>query len=356
MRLASLALCLLLFPAACDGTRPQTPPLDPPSVDPSPSGGSCSEVEVGGAVAHRFEVDGSCLAGDVMVLYQCSPTAVPVLRISSVDGPALFLGGPFAVPVSTVPARVRFAGHARGGGTEVLIADPMPPSPSPSTSGSESPSAEGSAVEAPEPEPVVYVREGGVTERWLRLEGRRTEQEPPVLWIIGDSILDGGRDDVEAAFIDWSLTLDAEVGRSSSTGVALAQEAVEQDADAVVVELGTNDTSAAVFRDHLVETLNILGGTAFVVWQTARGPEEDLSIAEVNAVIRDVVPTYPNVAIADWAAFVPDEAVQTDGIHPDEGFQQLEAELLTPLLTEWRDALSREGATSCGRAAVRETS
>lgn len=353
MRLAPLTLCLLLLAPACDGTSPQAPPLDPPSVDPSPSGGGCSEIDVGGAVAKRFEVNGSCLAGDVMVLYQCSPTAVPVLRISSVDGPALFLGGPFAVPVSTVPAQVRFAGSARGG-TEVLIADPMPPSQSPSTSGSASPSAEGSAVA--KPEPLVYVREGDVTQRWLRLEGRRDQREPPILWIIGDSIMDGGRDDVEAALTDWSLTVDAEVGRSSSTGVALAQAAVEQDADAVVVELGTNDASSAVFRTHLVETLDILAGTAFVIWQTARGPEEDLSIPEVDAVIRDVVPNYPNVSIADWAAFVPEEAVQTDGVHPDEGFRQLEAELLTPMLTEWRDALSREGATSCGRAVVRETS
>ena len=62
--------------------------------------------------------------------------------------------------------------------------------------------------------------------------------------MIGDSILDGGRDAVEAGLADWSLTLDAEVGRSSSSGVALAQEAAEQDADAVVMELGTNDSSA----------------------------------------------------------------------------------------------------------------
>ena len=359
MRLASLALCLLLLPAACDGTRPPAPPLDPPSVDPSPSGGSCSEIEVAGAVAKRFEVNGSCLPGDVMVLYRCSPTAVPVLRISSVEGPALFLGGPFAVPVSTLPAQVRFAGHARDG-TEVLIADPIPPSPSPAPSVSESSSPEGSAAATPEPEPelepLVFVREAGVTERWLRLEGRRALQEPPILWIIGDSIMDGGRDEVETAFTDWSLTIDAEVGRSSSAGVAFAQAAVEQDADAVVVELGTNDPSAVEFRAHLVETLDILKGIPFVIWQTARGPEDDSSIPEVNALIRDVVPTYSNVVIADWAAFVPDEAVQTDGIHPDEGFQQLEAELLTPLLTEWRDALSREGATSCGRAMVRETS
>ncbi|MDP9118786.1 MAG: hypothetical protein M3M93_00715, partial [Actinomycetota bacterium] len=64
----------------------------------------------------------------------------------------------------------------------------------------------------------------------------------------------------------------------------------------------------------------------------------------------------PNVAIADWEAFVPEEAVQEDGIHPDEGFEHLESELLVPMLAEWRDALSAEGATSCARKVVRATS
>jgi lysophospholipase L1-like esterase len=174
--------------------------------------------------------------------------------------------------------------------------------------------------------------------------------------MIGDSFLDGGRDDVETVFADWSLTLDAEVGRSSSSALALAQSALDADVDAVVIELGTNDASAAVFRASLVETLDLLEGVPLVIWQTARGPEEDVSIPVVNEAIREVAATYPNVAIADWAAFVPDEAVQTDGIHPDEGFQQLESELLEPMVSGWRDALERDGATSCGRDVMRETS
>jgi hypothetical protein len=305
-----------------------------------------------GATVQRFEVDGSCVPGDVLVLYRCAPAAIPVLRISSVNGPALFLGGPFAVPVSTLPAQVRFVGGARG--TEVLIADPLPPSSTPTPAGPSSSTVEGEPIV--EPERLVYVREEGRTERWLQLEGRQRLHDPPIVWIIGDSIMDGGREEMETALADWSLTLDAAVGRSSSSGVELAQAAVEQDADAVVIELGTNDTSPAVFRSHLVETLDIVAGVPLVIWQTARGPEDDLIIPEVNAAIREVAPTYPNVSIADWTAFVPEEAVQTDGIHPDEGFQHLEAELLVPFLSEWRDALDRRGATGCGRDIVRETS
>lgn len=353
MRLARLALVSGFLLAACDGSRtPAPPPLDPPPVGSSQGGGACSDTDVDGATASRFESDGECLPGDVMVLYQCSPAAVPVLRVSSVAGPAQFLGGPFAVPARSLPAHVRFAGAS--GGTEVLIADPLVPDLSPTPSAA-SPSAEGGEPTSP-PEPLVYVRRDGIAERWLRLEGRRALHDPPIVWLIGDSILDGGRDAVEAGLSDWSVVLDAEVGRSSSSGVALAIDAVEQDADVVVVELGTNDSSSETFRDHLIETLDVLAGVPLVIWQTAEGPEEVTSIAAVNEAIREVVPTYPNVAIADWETFVPEEALQEDGIHPDEGFEHLESELLLPLLSEWRAALSIEGATSCGRKVVRETS
>jgi hypothetical protein len=53
---------------------------------------------------------------------------------------------------------------------------------------------------------------------------------------------------------------------------------------------------------------------------------------------------------------VPEEAVQEDGIHPDEDFLHLQAGLLVPMLSEWRGAVSRDGATSCDRAVLRETS
>jgi hypothetical protein len=352
VRVAPLALGFVVLIGACDGSGPPAPPLEPSTMDPSSGGEACPAPEVNGATVQRFELDSSCVPGDVLVLYRCAPAATPVLRISSVNGPALFLGGPFAVPVSTLPAQVRFAGAARG--TEVLIADPLPPSSTPTPAASSSPTVEGDPIV--EPERLVYVREEGRTERWLQLEGRRRLHDPPIVWIIGDSIMDGGREEVEAALADWSLTLDAEVGRSSSSGVELAHAAVEQDADAVVIELGTNDTSPEAFRAHLVETLDTVAGVPLVIWQTARGPEDDLTIPEVNAAIREVAPTYPNVSIADWAAFVPDEAVHTDGIHPDDGFQDLEAELLVPLLSEWRDALDRRGATGCGQDILRETS
>jgi hypothetical protein len=349
LRLGILLLASALL-VACERSAPsQAPPLAPqPSSDPS--GGACDEPTTDASIV-LFDLDGMCLSGDTMLLYRCSPAEVPVLRMASEDGAESFLGGPFAVPVSTVPANVRFIG--RGDGTEVLVSDPLAGMPTPSSTESGSPPLPGPL----EVEPLVYVRHDGVTERWLRLERGRSVADPPLAWLIGDSILDGGRDAVsESLDGEWSLTIDAEVGRPSSQGVPLAAEAADQGADAVLVELGTNDSEAGEFRGHLVETLELLRDVPLVLWQTARGPEELTTIAQVNEAIREVVPRYPNTAVADWEAFVPVEELMDDGIHPRDGSEGLEAELLTPILETWRGAVSGDGATSCGRQVVRASS
>jgi hypothetical protein len=332
---------------ACETASSQAPPRAPPPST-NAAGGACDEPAIDGPSIVVFTLNGSCLGGDVMVLYRCSPADAPVLRLASDRGSESFLGGPFAVPVDAVPANVRFIGS--GDGTEVLVADPLVAVPPSATAGS------GPSPTPADAEPLVYVRHDGVTERWLRVGHRRAVGDPPVVWLIGDSILYGGREIVSGALADWSLTIDAEVGRPSSVGVPLATEAAEQEADVVVVELGTNDSAAGEFRDHLVETLDLLRHVPLVLWQTARGPDDHPTIGAVNEAIRQAVPRYPNAAIADWEAFVPVDQLMADGIHPAEGSEGLESQLLTPILTVWRGAVSRDGATSCSRRIVRSTS
>lgn len=335
---------------ACESPGPpQAPPLVSPS-SPEPDVGACEEPEVDASIV-RFRHDGACLDGSTMILYRCPAQEVPVLRVASKHGAESFLGGPFAVPVTSLPANVRFVGNGKG--TEVMVSDPLPGPPA-----SPSPSASPSAP-TPSPtelEPLVYVRQDGRTERWLRLERSRRVDDPPSVWLIGDSILDGGRDAVAASLADWTLTIDAVVGRPSAQGVPLAADAVEQGADVVLVELGTNDSTASAFRDHLVETLELLRGVPLVLWQTARAPEELTTIAQVNEAIREVVPRYPNAALVDWEAFAPVEELMEDGIHPRDGSEGLESELLTPILESWRGAISGDGATSCARRVIRATS
>ena len=350
-RAGSLLFVASALLVACERSAPsQAPPLAPPASSDA-SGGACDEPTADASIV-LFDLDGVCLSGDTMVLYRCSPAEVPVLRVASEDGAESYVGGPFAVPVSTIPANVRSIG--RGDGTEVLVSDPlagMPTSPSPTASPS---------PPLPSPldvEPLVYVRHDGVTERWLRLEHSRRVADPPSAWLIGDSILDGGRDAVsESLDAEWSLTIDAEAGRPSSQGVSLAAGAAELGADVVLMELGTNDATAGEFRGHLVETLDLLRDVPLVLWQTPRAPEELTTIGAVNEAIREIVPRYPNTAIVDWEAFVPVDQLMEDGIHPREGSEGLEAELLTPILDAWRGAVSGEGATSCGKRVVRASS
>jgi hypothetical protein len=341
---------------ACQNRGPsQAPPLDPPVAEPGGSGGgACEEPDVGGASVVLFSSDGTCRAGDALVLYRCSPSAFPVLRSASRKGAVEFLGGPFAVRVERLPANVRFVG--KGDGVDVLVADPTAPTPASQSSPPPPDASTAGAGTGVVAQPLVYVRREGVTERWLRLPRRRALDDQPTAWLIGDSILDGGRKEVGAALADWDLTLDAEVGRPSSEGLALAETAVDGGADVVLVELGTNDSFPIEFRSDLIQILDSLREVPLVLWQTTRGPEDVPSIPAVNQAIREVTPTYPNVAIADWESFVPAEAVQVDGIHPDPGFESLESELLLPMLSGWRDAVSGEGATSCGREVVRATS
>jgi hypothetical protein len=333
--------------AACQPAgSPPSAPLAPTST--AAPAGACEEPTQGVVTVVRFSAEGECLPSDAIVQYRCSPDDPPVLHVASDRGAVAFLGGPFAVPVETLPATVRSVG--RGDGTEVLIADPaVASSSSPPATATPPPPGD----EPIQLDPLVYVRHDGVTERWLRLPRRRAVAQPPSAWLIGDSILDGGRDHVTAALSDWSITIDAEVGRSSSTGVALAQDAVAQGADVVLVELGTNDAAPDAFRSNLIQTLDALREVPLVLWQTARAPEERTAIADIDRAIRKTVPIYPNAAIADWAAFVTPEQLMTDGIHPLEGSEDLEAHLIRPLLIAWRDALTGEGATSCGRRVVR---
>ena len=108
----------VLLVGACDGIR-QAPTQDPSVTEPGSGGEACAAFEDNGARAQRFEVDGACVPGDVLVLYRCAPTAVPVLRLLG-EGPVVPRRS-IRRPGEPLPPRVRFAGAA--GGTEVLIAD-----------------------------------------------------------------------------------------------------------------------------------------------------------------------------------------------------------------------------------------
>ena len=361
MRLAPLALCLLLLPVACDGTGPPAPPLDPPSVDASPGGGTCSEIEVEGAVAERFEVSGSCLRGrrdgPLPVLPDGGPRPADLLRGWAGALPRRAVRGAGGAPC---PRNVRFAGHARGG-TEVLDrrSDPAEHVTVVVYFGESLPGRKCHRGAEPEPEPLVYVREGGVTERWLRLEGPpRRSTSPPIVWSIGDSIMDGGRDDGRGgpSPTGASRSTPRWVDPSSS-GVALATDAAEQDADAVVMELGTNDSSVGRVRRLTWSRRSTSSrATPFVIWQTAKGPEdghEHPGGQRDDPRGRADLPERRDRRLGGVRA----RGSAAGGRDPSgRGLRAARSpSSCFPCSPSGETALASEGATSCGRKVVRET-
>jgi len=121
------------------------------------------------------------------------------------------------------------------------------------------------------------------------------------------------------------------------------------DLDAVVVELGTNESTPAGFPDRIQRMLSIVHPAGLVVWVTVH--REDISFApELNSDIDAAVSALPNGAMADWASVVTPEDLASDGVHPNDQGKRLMASLLADLLMRWRDAATGSGASACAAA------
>jgi len=82
-----------------------------------------------------------------------------------------------------------------------------------------------------------------------------------------------------------------------------------------------------------------------VLWQTVHSPQP--AAIDVNAAGRRLAARFPNVAIADWNAFVPPAAISSDGVHPLQGHEGLMAKLVAPLLSTWANAAAGAGPAAC---------
>ena len=160
--------------------------------------------------------------------------------------------------------------------------------------------------------------------------------------MLGDSILEGATGAFSLALPDWTLEVDASNGRSSAEGASIAEARIAQD-PVVVVELGTNDRDPDVFRANARRILREFREVPLVLRQTVEGPPEMVETDLVNQRILALAAHRPNVAIADWAADVPDDLL-FDGVHPGPENQDAMAALVAPLLrTWWRAATGEPG-------------
>ncbi|HEY6566927.1 MAG TPA: hypothetical protein VI341_05335 [Actinomycetota bacterium] len=267
---------------------------------------------------------GRCIPRARLVQYRC-PGQAPQFVLDAGSARELrYLGGAFATRVPRLPEGSQVIGV--GAGIQ--------------------------AVMVPDQEALYTVR-GTETERWLALPDRdRVVGGGPRAFMMGDSILYGGQTDIVAALPGWSVVIDASDGRSSISGVAIAEAQATAGFDVVVVELGTNDLSVKPFRDHARAILASLQDVPLVLWQTVKGPVEVVETEEINAAIRELMSSHKNTAIADWAGSVKVEELSYDGVHPALGHEDAMAAIVSPMLRRWWSAVTADEAPdveSCGR-------
>jgi hypothetical protein len=318
--------CLaVLLLTACDHYAAAGAPRQTPALSPAPSGQAlrpvaCTGVaidEASAVVESLRRSDGSCVPASEAVVYRCDPSLDPVAELGTATGIRRFLGGSYAVPVEQLPLDASEIGVTGVGRVYVQ----------------------------PDDARALFVESGGVLQRWLRLPDPAGLAHPPSALLIGDSILDGAADAVTAALPDWMLTVDAEVGRSSSGGVTVAESILPPLPDVVVVELGVNDHDPSVFLENAQRVVAATNGTNLLVWVTAHGPES--SVSEVNRAILQAVGPDPVGAVADWDRHVPLDELSSDGVHLLAGDEAAFGDFLAPVLRGWLDAVEGRGATGC---------
>ena len=333
---AALACVLLL--GACDAYtasgEPGSTDAVTPALTPAPSEvgvgvatSPCDAVgDAGAAVAIEAlrRIDRSCVEPRDAVVVRCDPSLDPLAILDAgTDDERRFLGGAFAVPVDAVPQRAAAIGFGPTGRYYLDQDDDR----------------------------LLYLESGGHAERWLALARPRDVKDPATALMVGDSILDGSSDAITAGLAGWTLAIDAVVGRSASGGIAPVEGALATP-DAVVIELGTNDHDAVVFRANVDRILAApaVAGADVIVWVTARNPEP--VTASVNREIRGALAMLPHGTVADWDRAVPPDALNGDGVHLAPGNEGLFADFLAPFLEAWRAAVHGRGPARCASAAI----
>lgn len=266
---------------------------------------------------------GRCIPRGRLVQYRCVGEAPQVVLNSGSPRERRYLGGAFATRVPRLPDGAQVIGV--GDGIQ--------------------------AVMVPDQDALYTVR-GTETQKWLALPDRdRVLPGAPSAFMVGDSILYGGEGPIAAGLPGWTVTFDAMNGRSSVSGVAIADAQAGAGFDAVVVELGTNDFSVHSFREHARAMLASFDHVPLVLWQTVKGPVGVVEADEINAAIRELVSSRDNTAVADWAGSVKDEDLAYDGVHPALGHEDAMAQIVTPMLRQWWSALTSEEVAKEGTCA-----
>jgi lysophospholipase L1-like esterase len=263
---------------------------------------------------------GRCIPGSRIVAYRCDGAAPQIVIDGGSARERRYLGGAFATRAAQLPEDAQLLGVGAGA----------------------------QAVTIPD-QNVLYTVRGTENQKWLSIpDAGMVRPDGPQAFMIGDSILYGGQYAITAALPEWTLAYDAVNGRSSVSGVAIAEAQAAAGYDVVVVELGTNDQSETAFRDHARQILTSLKDLPLVLWQTVKGPVEVTAADEINAAIRELATSRGNTAVADWAGSIKDEELSYDGVHPSLGNEDAMARIVAPMLRQWWSAVTAEEAGCSG--------
>jgi hypothetical protein len=255
---------------------------------------------------------GGCIRPDQMEAFRCRSVDDPVLVIAGLR----FLGGRFAAPIPTLPAEAQVIGRSASAVVSVIPGHP----------------------------PRVFVRTATRLERWLAIP-RLPRSAPPRALFLGDSIMVAARPDVTQALPDWTREFNARVGRATSEGIRVASGLSLDGVDAVVIELGTNQSTAVGFPSLARRLLSIVRDVPLVMWVTVHR-ELDF-VSEINTDIGRAAGEAPNAVVADWDQAVPSDGLLSDGIHPTDIGKQVMASLLSGPLKRWHLAATGRGDTAC---------
>jgi lysophospholipase L1-like esterase len=258
---------------------------------------------------------GSCIDRTRVVGYRCDVADPIIVFDSGRRSERRFLGGVFAVEVNRLPDDATVIGV--GGGSQLVT-----------VAGDDR---------------RLYTVRGTSTMRWLALPSARSvADDAPSAFMVGDSLLDGAEPTMIPSLPGWTVEIDAVPGRGSAEGISIA-ESLPVSEQVVVVELGTNDRSAAAFADNAKRIVKALRDVPLVLWQNVEAPPDVAPAPEINSAIETLAGRRPNVAIVDWDTGVPEEFL-TDGIHPDAAHQDAMATLVAPMLHRWWAAVTQSPA------------
>lgn len=116
---------------------------------------------------------------------------------------------------------------------------------------------------------------------------------------------------------------DATVGITSSVGLDKLRKTASKMPDKVVIQLGTNDFDAQLFRRNVREIMKLLGDRKVFWMNTYRGAPY-ASSDPINRVLESEADSRDNLVVLDWHSEVVNGRVKlVDGLHPDaKGYEK----------------------------------